>query len=94
MSPPTEPRFPLLALLIGGAGTAVAILGILGFSAPTLAVRLWAPLQHDIVASALIAVGAMLMAVELILILLWLQRRRRAAGSPPASPVTRTRDRG
>jgi len=86
-------KFPMGALLIGGTGTVVAILGILAYSAPQLAVRIWPLLEQRTVANALIAMGVIFMVFEMILILQWIRRRTRAKSTADDAAVVRTRDR-
>ncbi len=86
-------RFPLLALVVGGVGTLIACLGILAHTAPELARRIWPLLSQSTVANALIAMGAILMALEMMLILQWIRRRRDSQNATHDTPVIRTRDR-
>ena len=92
MSQQAGRKFPLGVLLIGGIGTVVAILGILAYSAPELAVRIWPLLEQRTVANALIAMGVILMVIEMVMILQWI-RRRSQADTTATDAVVRTRDR-
>ena len=93
MSQQAGRKFPLGALLIGGIGTAAAILGILAYSAPDLALRIWPLLGQPTVANALIAMGVIFMVFEMVLILRWIRRRSRAESTATDAAVVRTRDR-
>ncbi len=89
----TGRKFPLLALLVGGIGTVIAILGILAYTAPDLAVRVWPLLAQKTVADALIVMGAILMVFEMIMILQWIRSRRLPETKAADATVVRTRDR-
>ena len=93
MSQQAGRKFPLGVLLIGGIGTVVAILGILAYSAPELAVRIWPLLEQRTVANALIAMGVILMVIEMVMILQWIRRRFRAETTATDAAVVRRRDR-
>jgi len=93
MSARPQNRFPLLALVVGGIGTLGACLGILAYSAPAVAIRIWPLLESKTVATALIASGAVCIALELILFVQWIRRLRRSADTANDAPVMRTRDR-
>ncbi len=93
MSQQARRKFPGAALLIGGIGTVLAILGILAYSTPDLAVRISPLLGQSMVADALIAMGALLMALEMILILQWIRRKPRAQTKAADAAVVRVRDR-
>ena len=93
MKPKSEHKFPILALVIGGLGTIAACLGILAYTAPQTANKLWPLLAHTTVADALITMGAICIVVEMVMILQWIRRKREPAAQLPAEPVVNRRDR-
>ena len=93
MTSQKEHKFPILALLIGGLGTIAACLGILAYTAPQLAKDIWPLLSHDAVADALIAMGAIFIVVEMVMILQWIRRKRESSVPVSPAPVVDRRDR-
>ena len=93
MKPKPEHKFPILALVIGGLGTIAACLGILAYSAPQTANKLWPLLAHTTVADALMAMGAICIVVEMVMILQWIRRKRESVAPMQEQPVVNRRDR-
>jgi len=93
MKPKSELKFPLLALVIGGLGTIAACLGILAYSAPQTAKNMWPLLAHTTVADALIAMGAIFIVIEMVMILQWIRRKRESVAPIKEEPVVNRRDR-
>jgi hypothetical protein len=73
---------PLLVVVLGALGAGCVTLGLLGIHTPD-AVGFLPVLREQLVASALIATGAVFMAIETIVILVWARRRRDAAPGIP-----------
>jgi hypothetical protein len=66
--------FPFLAIVLGGVGAVFLFFGSLGMFAPQAA-GFMPMLREPAVATALLAVGAVFTAIELLLLLPWLRRR-------------------
>ena len=93
MKPKSDQKFPILALVIGGLGTIAACLGILAYSAPQTASKVWPLLAHTTVADALIAMGAIFIVVEMVMILQWIRRKRESVAPIQEESVVNRRDR-
>lgn len=70
--------FPVLALMLGFVGSALVALGLLGLFAPD-AVGFAPVLRESVVASALVASGAVFLVVEMVVFLGWARRRRESS---------------
>lgn len=68
--------FPVFALVLGAIGAPLLGLGVLGLFAPEAATFL-PMLRESTIATTFVAVGAVLMAIELMMLLPWLRRRNR-----------------
>lgn len=66
---------PVLVLVLGAIGSAFLVLGLLGLFAPE-SVGFAPILRESLVASALVASGAVFMVIEAVVILAWARRRR------------------
>lgn len=69
------PGFPVLAVLLGGLGALCVAAGLAGLFSPG-SVALFPALGEELLAGALLVTGALFMAVEGLLVLFWIRRRR------------------
>ena len=71
----------MLAVLLGGLGALCVAAGLAGLFSPG-AVAMLPVLGEELLAGALLISGALFMAVEAVLVLGWIRRRREGTGAP------------
>ena len=67
--------FPVPAVILGAIGAPLLAFGVMGLFAPA-ATEFLPMLREPTIATAFLAVGAVLTAIELVMVLSWLRRRQ------------------